>query len=177
LGSVQRWDSENDALHAGSQQNPVPPRPPGNRQAPANPQAPDRPQEASNSATPDNPEQGEPDPPEEGEELDPFERSRPAWRCRKPIPITSRWNISWKDHHRTCPKNWQQKKQSRSRQTRSTGLQTLDERSDLPDAQGVGELRMFNEVLKRVDDDKGYSHQKSRYGRLREVKHQIDKEL
>jgi hypothetical protein len=36
---------------------------------------------------------------------------------------------------------------------------------------------MFEEVLKRVDDDKGYSQQKSRYGRLREVKHQIDKEL
>ena len=90
LGSVEPWDSANDALYEGGQQDPVPPRPPGNRQTPANPQAPERPQEAINSATPDNPEQGELDPPEEGEELDPLEKSRPAWRCRKPIPITSR---------------------------------------------------------------------------------------
>jgi hypothetical protein len=68
LGSVEPWDSANDALPEGSQRDPIPPRPSGNRQAPANPQALDRPQEASNSATPDNPEQGEPDPPEEGEE-------------------------------------------------------------------------------------------------------------
>ena len=78
LGSIEPWDSANDALHEGSQQDPIPPHLPGNRQAPANPQALDRPQEASNSATPDNPKQGEPDPPEEGEELDPLERSRPA---------------------------------------------------------------------------------------------------
>jgi hypothetical protein len=30
---------------------------------------------------------------------------------------------------------------------------------------------MFDEVLKRIDDGKGYSHQKSRYGRLLEAKH------
>lgn len=36
---------------------------------------------------------------------------------------------------------------------------------------------MFDGALKRVDGDKGCNNQKSRYGRLCEVKHQIDRKL